>query len=539
MLVFRENKSRGSAESRCAELGAGICALLESGQAARGDDCLALLLLAAELECALADHGHDAARKAALLCDELARALLAAEQPLGARRWVDELRAQRLPAELEFVRAEGYAYYGLEPRAYAALARAVPLRSRAPLVIGVRSIGCSLSAVFCAALARRGALPQRFTVRPEGHAYARRLRFAAKELELLAGRRDSDVFVVDEGPGLSGSTFLAVADELSRAGFAGERIHLCCSHVPDPERLLAPEASRRWSRYRTLVAPPAHVPRGYRDLSAGAWRTLTYRSPRDWPACWQQQERLKFRSLEGDELWKFEGLPPYDRGPRARAEALADAGFAPALRRTRRGYFAFDWYPGGPECRAPGDPAPVERLASYAAFRAKSLALPNADTRALEQVTEQNVAEALNVSLPAGFRLELARPVIADGRMMPHEWLLAPRGELVKADAIDHGDDHLFPGPTDIAWDLAGAVIEWELDAAETAELLAHYRRSSGDDASKRCGAYAVAYCALRVGACSLAMLSASAAERKRLSRARARYRNALARALCAPASAR
>ena len=29
-----------------------------------------------------------------------------------------------------------------------------------------------------------------------------------------------------------------------------------------------------------------------------------------------------------------------------------------------------------------------------------------------------------------------------------------------------HGDDHFFPGPTDIAWDLAGTIVEWELAPA-------------------------------------------------------------------------
>ena len=50
--------------------------------------------------------------------------------------------------------------------------------------------------------------------------------------------------------------------------------------------------------------------------------------------------------------------------------------------------------------------------------------------------------------------------VAIDGRMLPHEWL-ETRMAIVKADALDHHDDHFFPGCQDIAWDIAGASVEW------------------------------------------------------------------------------
>ena len=46
----------------------------------------------------------------------------------------------------------------------------------------------------------------------------------------------------------------------------------------------------------------------------------------------------------------------------------------------------------------------------------------------------------------------------------------------MKVDAAAHGDDHGFPGPVDVAWDLAGAVVEWELGGA--ARYLDPFRRS-------------------------------------------------------------
>ncbi len=528
MLVFRDDQRRASSVERCRELHVGISALSPWLGAESAERCATLLLLAAELECALSDLAHERRALAAELCDELALSLLAAEPPLRALPLVRELCAGQLPAELEFVRPEGYAYYGLDPRSYAALARTLRLGTNRPLVVGVRSIGVSLSALFCAALRRRGALARRITLRPAGHPFARSTQFSPSESRALELGPSSEVFVVDEGPGLSGSTFLAVAEALVAAGVAHEHIHLCCSHAVDPGRLIAEDAERRWSRFRTLVAPRTRLPRPSLDLSGGAWRRLAYARPSEWPACWSEQERSKFKMQSADAaLWKFQGVPPYDREPRARAELLWDAGFGPRLRGAQRGYFAFDWYGGGSLRHGRGT-APLARIARYLAFRKKYLHAAVSSTAALEQMTALNVAEALGVSLPRGFRLELESPVVPDARMMPYEWLKGDGVEPIKVDGIDHGDDHLLPGPTDIAWDLAGAAVEWDLAADEILALLEEYRRQTGDDPKRRFRPYAIAYCALRVGACTLALLTAGAAEGARLGRARAHYEGAL-----------
>jgi len=93
--------------------------------------------------------------------------------------------------------------------------------------------------------------------------------------------------------------------------------------------------------------------------------------------------------------------------------------------------------------------------------------------------------------------------------MHPHEWVRAADGaadrKTWKTDAASHGDDHFFPGPTDIAWDLAGAIVEWELDAAASAFLLAEYRRRSGDDAEARLPGYLLAYALFQLGYAEMA----------------------------------
>ena len=62
------------------------------------------------------------------------------------------------------------------------------------------------------------------------------------------------MLIADEGPGLSGSSFLAVADALADAGVAREHIVVLPSHDPDPSRLCAPDAARRWLALVLIVA---------------------------------------------------------------------------------------------------------------------------------------------------------------------------------------------------------------------------------------------------------------------------------------------
>jgi hypothetical protein len=124
-----------------------------------------------------------------------------------------------------------------------------------------------------------------------------------------------------------------------------------------------------------------------------------------------------------------------------------------------------------------------------------------------------NAAEALGNdwggrvrdSLPCNGESWIERPVALDGRMQPHEWILTKSG-YIKVDAFDHYDDHFLPGCQDIAWDLAAAVHELELDAAARRQLVERYRGLSGDHTiTARLPHYAVCYLAYRLGYSKLA----------------------------------
>ena len=89
--------------------------------------------------------------------------------------------------------------------------------------------------------------------------------------------------------------------------------------------------------------------------------------------------------------------------------------------------------------------------------------------------------------------------------MQPYEWIVGSSGEFLKTDAISHGDNHFFPGPCDIAWDLAGAAIEWQLGSEELDFLLDRFVQKSGTHPG-RIAPYMLAYCVFRLGFCKMAM---------------------------------
>lgn len=528
---------------------------------ARQAHALSLFLRAAEVETALEDLSSPVRHVARAFTDACAAAWWQ-QGELDLARWRRELAALVLPERLVLKRPEGYAYYALDPAAYAGAALAVAPAGVDLTIIGVRSIGTSLSAAVCAALRASGRSARRATVRPTGPAWDRRCCFhgasqaasgggdGAPEAASAAGdgvasgavagvavpssaraerglmRDGTRYLIVDEGPGLSGSTFLAVAEGLEAAGVARERITLLTSHAPDPARLVAPDAARRWSRFRSRAiaesAPPASA--GGVDVSAGRWRAQVFASERQWPFVWSTAERRKWLVSARSRLIKFVGLPPYGAGPFARGWALAESGFSPPIELLAGGYLAQRWVAGAVCSRAQELATPdfLARVIDYLTFRSRAFPARATGVEALDAMMRQNVREAIGVELPEQ-RLELRSCVYADARMQPHEWIASASG-LQKVDAIDHGDDHGFPGPCDSAWDLAGAIVELDLEPARAETFLDGYGRRTGDDARARVGAYLVAYVAERIGRLHIAALSTSGAERARLDRELRRY---------------
>ena len=156
----------------------------------------------------------------------------------------------------------------------------------------------------------------------------------------------------------------------------------------------------------------------------------------------------------------------------------------------------------------------LARMAAYCAFRARNFRAAVCDAWRLKEMAQVNLEIEFNHG-HRDFDLEIPveYPVYADCRMLPHEWLMASDGRVLKTDAVGHGDGHQLPGPTDIAWDLAGVIVEWKLTVSETEYFVKEYRRRSGDDPALRLPAYLLLYSVLRTAQCRMA--AASMAQRR------------------------
>jgi hypothetical protein len=467
------------------------------------------------------------------------------------------LRVLPFPPAITVRRPEGYAFYALYPEACAeAAARLAPEPTR---VVGIRSIGTGLAAMVAAALAT----PPPITVRPTGHPFRREIALD----RALAGSIDPDVrwAVVDEGPGLSGSSFGAVADALEARGVAPERI----AFFPGHGGALGPQASarhrERWARasrpfvgFDDLVLrarEPAHRLERWiadlvggpvaplEDVSGGAWRARRFGDEAHWPPANVAQERRKFllRTAEGTWLVKFAGLGREGERKTERARALAEAGFSPPVAGFRHGFMVSRWCDARPLDTARDREDFVGQVAAYLGFRTRRFpAEPSRGAAApdLLRMAQRNAALALGDGAARALgrweeRLETFRrralPIETDNRLHAWEWL-DESGRLLKTDAVDHHAGHDLVGCQDVAWDIAGAAVEFALTDAETLRLAAAVERESGRPVDEELLRFLVpCYLAFQLGSWTLAAESCGPAEAPRLRAAAARYAARLA----------
>ncbi|MGY2047634.1 hypothetical protein [Methylobacterium sp. JK268] len=542
-----------------------VGALIEAGELAQG-------IADAEFAARGGDGPSDAQDAVDAWLMALARAVLGswdADFPGAAELRVPDraaLARLRLPDRITGKRAEGFAFYALYPEGYAEAARASGLGADTAC-LGIRSIGLPLASITAAALDARAPL----SLRPVGHPFDRRLALA-EGAWLRARAAHGPVAIIDEGPGLSGSSFGAVADHLEDSGVAPERIAFFPSHAGDLGPRAQPRHRARWARARRWTIPFARLvgdgaPRAHRlstwveglvgpldgpaeEISGGAWRRLHFAEVRDWPAIDPQQERRKVLLRAGGGTWlaKFVGLGATGERALARARALHEAGFGPPVAGLAHGFLVERWlHEARPLARGVATPDVIEAAGRYLAFRA--LSFPSGPGRGaslaeLLAMARHNAAAVLGAEAARGLgrydaaRLaaleEQSRPVEVDARMQPWEWLLLPDGSVRKADALDHHAGHDLVGCQDIAWDVAGACVEFDLPAAGRDRLATTVAAGTGRPVDGSLLGFLIpCYLAFRLGASRLAAeATGDPDEGERLRRAADTYARHLARHL-------
>jgi hypothetical protein len=474
----------------------------------------------------------------------------------SAARDAADITRDAMPHRLRLKVPEGYAFYSLYPEAYvdAAIDWARHVRPSSVLCIGLRSIGTSLSGVVTGALRRLEPAVRSWTLRPRGHPFDRHVT-CAPDLVAHFNLRDEFVVIVDEGPGLSGSSMAGAAALFSSIGVPDGRIILMPSSPPAIETFNSATARERWRRHavvaptfdsiRARLASEGVIPDDAVDVSAGAWRS--YLPHGEEMAAHPQHERRKYVIDRGRRsISRFAGLGRYGEETRKRAERLAGGGWTAAPTAPRWGFLETSFVEATPMRAVDLSPAFVRHAARYVAWlRRSASAIAAADMAPLVAMLDVNAREALGdasadvVDDLSRQSCTFAEPItIVDGRMQPHEWLASPGAtpRWIKVDALDHGRDHFFPGGTDAAWDVAGFIVEWGLDEACRDLFIEEYGASGGDRGiSHRLSFFIAAYAAFRCGYCSMAAQSLVAIEEaQRFEALSLRYSQALAATLAA-----
>lgn len=529
--------------ARLFSLAATLAAISQEPSAVQRHELLAAALMdAGELAQGLVDAEFHAAGQDALtplhaaaldLVAHLARNLAASWRsgfadggsPVGEA--IARLLALPLPDEVACRTPEGFAHYAVYPEAYLEAAAGREWQGR-PLMIGVRSIGVALAAAAASELDGRI-----ISLRPTGDPFRRRV-CVASNLRRLIAAHDGPVGVADEGPGLSGSSFGAVGDLLAELGVAEERTIYLPSHDGPPGSRAAPDQRVRWRRAQRIPATLERVLQGrpigawfedvigpvlqVEDISAGVWREDL--APETWPPAWRWQERRKFRltTVEGRFVAKFAGLGKIGQRKLRRAQALAEAGLTPEPLALRGGFLLEPWIEGAPCAQAPGPrDAFLETLGCYLGFRARSFPAPaeaGATSDELFLMTQVNARELGGDELRGAVvrrwtaldRAAPVRRVAVDGRLHAWEWRRDVHGRIWKTDALDHCEGHDLVGCQDIAWDVAGATVEFSLDQAEIERLRRMVGAAAGRDIHPEAlGRSHLAYCALQAGLWSYA----------------------------------
>src|SRR5438270_1997275 len=274
LLVFRDDAKWVHSESLIGD----IAATLKRIRHEYNDQVTDTLLMAGQLEAALWDCGSPQADAAASLTTTLARAFIEPVQDhyAASQRLLLEL-ADSLPQRLRISEPEGFSYYALHPGDFADIVAQFQ-HADCAAVVGIRSIGTTLSAVAIAEFERRHVPASRITVRPLGHPYNRTTTFTPSQSDWIKKHRGTETawLVMDEGPGLSGSSFLSVAEALVNSGVPAGRITLIGTRHVDPTQLCATDAARRWNRFACLTVSSRVCKRfvGFPQLNGGHWREV-------------------------------------------------------------------------------------------------------------------------------------------------------------------------------------------------------------------------------------------------------------------------
>src|SRR3954466_4373953 len=235
MIIYRDQRSTANPRQLLLQLQSRVTQL-RAGGCLSHDQVVNILIDLGTLETGVSDALFEEADGV----HQLARGLRAASIAAGRLLWhswhaqrpettdaiarlasaLGTVEAYDLPPSIQISVAEGYAYYAVFPEMYLEAAKEYGSRLQPgrAVCLGLRSIGTSLSAVVTAALEEHGWMVSSWTLRPRGHPFPRHPVLTSELAETLSESRQAHFLIVDEGPGISGSSFSGTAEALRSLG---------------------------------------------------------------------------------------------------------------------------------------------------------------------------------------------------------------------------------------------------------------------------------------------------------------------------------
>jgi hypothetical protein len=352
--------------------------------------------------------------------------------------------------------------------------------------------------------------------------------------------------IVDEGPGLSGSSMAAVVEALVRAGMPEGRITLLPAHSGLPGRFGSSTAARLWERLPRVAAgvlEPVWDGKRLSESLAEATSVLASGVP-----VWKVEDpgrepfgRPRQLVTLGDGsswVWKYYGTAAIDASGEPSVlkayESLSRGSYSARPEDAWHGWLPFQWVSGSSLTSRDRFIILTGMLGRHIRERAAPPLGPAEHRQAVERLREMlrvNLAEGLDGG-PADRLLAVSEeaspggsPTAGDYRMGPEHWIRTEHGIVLKVGG-GLAVDHTLVGRQPFLWDVAGASVEWELSPVEEQDVIAAIGLPVPSAALRF---YRVAYAAFRMGQSVMAAASRED-EASRYEAEADRYRRFLAR---------
>lgn len=409
-------------------------------------------------------------------------------------QYFEKLTAAELPGKLKYKLDEGFLYRGYFPEGFFNSAEKFynDFNPETVYCIGIRSIGISFSAAAAAFLDDKGCKIHLVSLRTRGDYENRYISLNPKFLEKLNKNKNAFYLIIDEGSGLRGSSFDAVAEYLSSRGVNDEKIIF----LSTPS-----DVKERWNKYKKYVTTFNEL-----WIESGKLQELVSLDP---IIPYSDKEKLKFiaQNSLGKLLIKFIGLGEFGRSVYNKLKRLSDNEFIPQILAFKSGFLISNSIIGTPLLKDYRSRSFFRFAASYFMFIENNFKCTQSKTsEEIFNMTKENIERSLGcewskklLERKEDFIEHIRKDAcLIDRNIQPNKWIKA-QGRYYKTDPFEDLADHIFPECLNITWNIASFIIEFNLDEDETSIFLNNFPSEKINRLKEDIPFYSIAYCAFRL----------------------------------------